>query len=277
METGPDRVDVARAARRWLPLRRLSRRHRFVTLAAIALPIVSVAQEPRAATVTVWVISAETGIPLEGAQVMLLRSEWSSTPTDSVGRAVLRNLPRRADKLQVRRAGHTSHIVGVPLDTHADLELTISLARAGTATLDTVVAIARARASSAPGFDARRSHGHGRFFNRAEIERLRPRTMIDLLRGASGIRVERGSGGYFVRHIRASHNRDCPIAVYVDGVLVTTETGRVRRGSSVFDGIQMELVEAVEIYGVSEVPPQFNRAGGGCGVILIWMRSEQYP
>lgn len=65
------------------------------------------------------------------------------------------------------------------------------------------------------------------------------------------------------------------MAVYIDGVLVTTETGRVRRGSSVFDGIQMELVEAVEIYGVSEVPPQFNRAGAGCGVILIWMRSEQ--
>ena len=275
METGPDHVDVARAVRRSLPFRRLRRRHRFATLAAIALPIVSGAQEPRVATVTVWVISAETGIPLEGAQVMMLRSEWSSTATDSVGRAVLRNLPRRADRLQVRRAGHTSHIVGVPLDTHADLELTISLARAGTATLDTVVAIAPPRHSSAPGFDARRSHGHGRFFDRAEIERLRPRTMIDLLRGISGIRVERGSAGYFVRHIRASHNRDCPMAVYVDGVLVATETGRVRRGSSVFDGIQMELVEAVEIYGVSEVPPQFNRAGAGCGVVLIWMRSEQ--
>ena len=262
-------LSPARAPRAWIG-------RRAAPIAAVALALGlgdgASAQQRRDATLTVWVISAETGVPLEGAEVLpRLPPAFGGTRTDSVGRAVVRGLPRRANAVQVRQVGYDPQTVVVPFDEVDTLEVTIAL-RSTAAVLDPVTTTARVT-SAAPGFDARRRQGGGHFFDRGEIDRRRPRALTDLLRLIPGIRVERGPGGYWVRSSRSLGPRDCPMSTYVDGVVVTTET-RPRRGSSIFDTVPIDMVEALEVYAASEVPAQYNR-GSQCGVVLIWTRSER--
>ena len=79
------------------------------------------------------------------------------------------------------------------------------------------------------------------------------------------------------------------MSIYLDGVQVDDERGappappigQSTRGGraappSVIDGIPVELLEAVEVYvGASEIPSQFNQAGGSCGVIALWTRARR--
>jgi hypothetical protein len=244
-----------------------------VGVVAPALRAHLAAQQPPGATVTVWVISAETGIPLEGAEVLLhVPPTLPGAFTDSVGRAVIRGLPPLANAVQVRHIGYRPQTVVVPLDSVDTIELTIAL-QTTAVVVEPVITTAR-KSSAAPGFDARRQLGTGHFFDRAEIERRRPRAVTDLLRLTPGLRVERGPGGYWVRSSRSLGPRDCPLSTYVDGVAVTTET-RPRRGSSIFDTIPIDMVEALEVYAASEVPAQYNRGASNCGVVLIWTRAER--
>jgi hypothetical protein len=38
-------------------------------------------------------------------------------------------------------------------------------------------------------------------------------------------------------------------------------------------GIQASQIEGVEIYtGMGQIPAQYNKTSGGCGVMLIWTR-----
>ncbi|MBK9977878.1 MAG: hypothetical protein IPP20_08100 [Gemmatimonadetes bacterium] len=40
------------------------------------------------------------------------------------------------------------------------------------------------------------------------------------------------------------------------------------------NSIPPEQIESIEAYaGASQVPAQFNRTSGGCGVLVIWTRS----
>jgi TonB-dependent Receptor Plug Domain len=247
---------------------------------ALTLPDGAATQQGRSATLTIWVISAQTGIPIEGAEVLPhVPPTFGSTLTDSVGRAIVRGLPRRTNAVRVRQVGYEPQTVVVPFDEVDTLELTIAL-RSTAQVLDAVTTTARF-SSAAPGFEARRQQGNGHFFDRAEIERLRARTLNDLFRSMPGMRVERAMGGYSVRSTRSA-GRDCPVSTYVDGIAVTTEAGNSRlrarggrRGTSIFDGIPIDMVEAVEVYSAAEAPAQYKFGDTSCGVVLIWMRAER--
>ena len=46
-------------------------------------------------------------------------------------------------------------------------------------------------------------------------------------------------------------------------------------GTSIFDSIPPDMIEAIEIYTASNVPAQFNRGNSGCGVVVLWMRPNR--
>jgi len=142
-----------------------------------------------------------------------------------------------------------------------------------------------ASATLAPGFSERRKQGNGHFLDRAEIHRRNSPTLPELLRTVPGIRLEAApQGGRWLRSTRSGLTHDCPMMLYIDGVAVTSELttytmvrGRrvLERGTSIFDSIPTEMIEAMEIYTTSNVPAQFNRGESSCGVAVIWMRPHR--
>jgi hypothetical protein len=274
-------------------IRRRVRNDALITgLVLLGLPVSPIrAQDTsgsrRPATIVVWVISAKTAVPIEGSRVsMSLRGDGGVT-TDSVGRAILRGLARRPDMLVVKHPGYTPRSFPLAMQTEDSLELTVALEPIAGVLLDTVVTSAPSGASSiyAPGFEARRKQGAGSFLDRLDIEKRQLRTLPELLRSVSTVRLEPGrQGGRWLRSTRTSRTHDCPMMLYIDGTEVTSETtsfamvnGRrvVQRGTSIFDSIPVDMIEAMEVYTTANVPAQFNHGESGCGVVLIWMRPNR--
>jgi carboxypeptidase family protein/TonB-dependent receptor-like protein len=123
------------------------------------------------------------------------------------------------------------------------------------------------------GFESRRRHGQGVFFDRATIERRNVRTFADLLRGVPGIRVLPSGGAYrYVstygqRSLSGSSVTDCEMMFYVDGHPYPVEDGAVDEHLRAGD------LDAVEVYATaSSVPREFAGANSGCGVVVAWRR-----
>jgi hypothetical protein len=64
----------------------------------------------------------------------------------------------------------------------------------------------------------------------------------------------------------------CYLDVYLDGAAVYSSSAR---GTALFNlnSIEANEIEAIEVYtGVAQIPTQYNKTSGGCGVMLIWTR-----
>ena len=256
-------------------------------LAVKSTPAQDTASFRRPVTLLVWVISAQTGVPLEGTQVAMRLRGDSGGVTDSVGRALLRGIPHRPDTLVVRHPGYSPRSFPLALLLEDSLELTVALDPIGVVMLDPVLATGRVEPSPslAPGFSTRRKQGNGHFLDRSDIDKRNLHSLPELLRTVPGIRLETGrQGGRWLRSTRSGLAYDCPMALYVDGAVVTSETttravvnGRrvVQRGSSIFDAIPADMIEAIEVYTTSNVPAQFNHGESACGVVLLWMRPSR--
>jgi hypothetical protein len=141
------------------------------------------------------------------------------------------------------------------------------------------------------GFETRRRGGQGIFFDRTAIDRVKARTLADILRGVPGVKVEPADLGY--RYQATTSNtltlqsktpdkadylgpggaaiqlsatdRGCDLAVYVDGLLFEVEEGAIDSRINVRD------IAAIEVYPTaSSVPRQFAGPKAACGVLVIW-------
>lgn len=251
-----------------------------MTLAAAMLVLQPAAalRAQSSGAVGVRVTSAETGLPVVGARLVFRYSVPLAAVTDSGGGALVFDVPFGVTgMLAVRHPAFFAESASVLADSVVARTIEIRLRRLPVH-LDSVVTTAP-HGSRVPGFDDRRRTGHGYFISREDIEREQPHATTDLLRHVPGIRLVPVSGGYHVRSTRASSARDCPLSAYINGMPVTNEIshGRGNSSPSVVDGIMPGTIEAMEIYGVSEVPPQYNHGDSSCGVILIWTRVLHDP
>jgi len=148
------------------------------------------------------------------------------------------------------------------------------------------------------GFEERWAQGIGRFIDRDLLEKNATRRTSDILAAnAPGVDVRRGTKGKawavsgratspgkcaMCRNrpqevldptdIAAGAGVACYMDVWLDGVLVYDSSSR---GAPLFDlnGIDPRQIEGVELYtSAAQIPTQFNRTSGGCGVVVIWTR-----
>jgi hypothetical protein len=138
-------------------------------------------------------------------------------------------------------------------------------------------------------FEERRSRGNGHFIARAQLDsKINSRTS-DLLSGVPGLRIVRSSGGaqawassgrgktsLELERQPDNNNRArgapsaCYSDVYLDGVLVYGGSG-----SDLFDlnSLLPAMLEGIEVYpSGSHAPPEYNRLGATCGVLIFWTR-----
>ena len=236
--------------------------------------------------VRVPVDRTERGLP--GILVSVNGLRTGIVRTDASGKARFPDRPLGPYVVRVTAVGYAPVEERLELTLAGEFELPLLLVTAPDAQLLPTV-VRTARRSPAPGFDARRATGRGHVFDRHAIDSLAPRLTSDLLRRVPSVRLVGSGGGFVPRTRRSSGMSDCPMSIYLDGVQIDDERGappappigQSARGGraappSVIDGIAVDLLEAVEVFvGASEIPSQFNQAGGSCGVIALWTRAKR--
>ena len=241
-------------------------------------------------TLSLTVTDEESGGPVAGAEVSLPELGVSAETNES-GEASLSGIPPGLWLVTVAGLGYGGATSFIDFDGESTVEGEVALAE-GPIALDEIVVTAEAGSQRLQrmGFYQRRTAGIGRFLDRAAIEEENPTIPSDLFRAMAGFeRVEemdepgvfkianrRGSMGFgldlgpdrsLVSGLRAAIARReliCFMDLYVDGAPYE---------SGIIDHLNVDWVEAIEVFRVSEVPAQYNRAGSSnCGVILVWTR-----
>ena len=243
----------------------------LIGAAALGLSGVLEAQEPRKSEIRGTVIRANDRLPISGAKVSIDGTELSLV-TDSKGRF---KFPKVAAGQYIIRAA----VEGFPDATSTlllaqgdrlDVEFQVG-ANESVMLPELKVTADEPMVSPVAEFNRRAQSGNGRYFTRAYIEKRKAATLMDLLRGSPGVRVE------------------CPRNERICRLRMTRCTGSGRGGPAYFlDGIPADAsvlfmtspldVEGIELYtGPSETPPELEGWRSGCGAVAIWTRVGRKP
>ena len=212
------------------------------------------------------VVRNEQGQPLGGAQVMVWGSDITGSTGDD-GRFSLSELPAGTQALETRYVGYAPRRVTVDLASGETRSVTVTLdQRADVLEQVTVFGKAKRGRGDFTGFFQRRQNGIGRFYTRADIDRMHPYQFTDILRRVPGIKIVPSSNfDYTILSSRATGSMTggaCQPSIYIDGARLVDDTA--------IDGFLLpNAIVGIEVYaGPSEAPPQYSY--GNCGSILIW-------
>lgn len=271
---------------------------RAVRLALLLLPIAA-GSSPLGAQGTVrgQVLGGEPRTPLPAAWVTLL-GDGRRVAADSAGRFAVSPLPHGTHRLVIGASGFRPETTEVDLDVDM-LELSAVVLQPTAQALEgvRVTGAASTVTSRLSGFEERRKFGNGTFIDRNKLERFSSRQTSEALQAlAPGVSIRRGttrkawaatgrtpwtSAGVFGQagtfaldemDRRQGARPACYMDVYLNGALVYNSKSQ---GAPLFDlnSIAPETIESIEAYtSAAQVPAQFNRSGGGCGVLVIWLR-----
>ncbi len=236
------------------------------------------------------VMNAEVAIPRLGLRTL----------SDSLGRYRLRAIPRGEHLVITRAVGFRPDSATTALDGDealiSDVRLKVQLN-----TLPTVAV----REASAPvvrgrmaAYEERKAAGIGHFIDRELLAKDEHRKLSDILASnAPGVSIYRGGGSKsWAASGRTTSSSKCamcrvtkqemldgmdiaagaPLAcyldVYLDGTLIYDSSARATPLFNV-NSISAVEIQAIEVYSsASQVPAQYNKTSGGCGVMLIWTR-----
>jgi hypothetical protein len=210
----------------------------------------------------------QTGDPVVGAFVKIGGNVGGIT-NDS-GRFRLELAPG-THLVDIRRIGYQPR--NFALDLQPDLvmaELRVALSQVVVELPEVVVTRDRTRLifGDQRGFYRRQRVGHGHFITRAEIEPRQPQAVSDILRPIPGVEVYQSG----IKDARVRIKDRLPSCHYQDGPLIVLDGIEVQ-ATSLDAVVPVQFVEALEVYASpSDIPPEFNRARAGCGVIVIWTR-----
>lgn len=243
-------------------------------LLALLLPAPLDAQE--AAGALAGQVLAEDGTPLAQARIRIVGTGAIVLSGDD-GRFHIAAQRAGDQVLEVRRLGYVAFVSWVKIVAGQTLTVQVTLQMAPVPLKALEVKGEPELLPAMQGFERRRSHGNGHFFNRAEIARMQPRVFTDVLRRVPGVQLQAASGAFggndmvsMSRTIGVMGARRCPVLFYVNGMPLQV-TGDV----SIDQYVSPEDVVAIEVYsGSSQIPPEFqsNLLNSRCGVIVIWTR-----
>jgi hypothetical protein len=230
-------------------------------------------------------VLADSVTPLAQARVRVVGQTAVAVSGDD-GRFSFSSIPSGSQVLEVRRLGYIASVQWIKIVPGETLTLQITLTLVPVPLKAVEVRGAAPLLPAMQGFEERRAHGNGHFFDRAEIARMQPRVFTDVLRRVPGVQVGTPTGGSFggnemVRMNRATGvagMRQCPVLFYINGMPF-----QITGDMSINQYVAPEDVVAIEVYsGSSQIPPEFQAGlmNARCGVILIWTRvgnEEDHP
>jgi hypothetical protein len=235
--------------------------------ASRGVPIQAQAQAhavPPTAGISGQVVNQQSRVPVSGASVDLIGTRLR-TATDSTGRFSQASLSAGTYILQVRAIGYGVTSWVLRLSDRQTVDYVFELEPLGV-DLDPIVVESR------PGyfqrrmqeFEERRRAGRGVFITRAQIDASHAATIVDLLRGIPGVRLNCRSGVCTAQMTRTARGI-CAADWVIDGVSASMSST---------PHLPVVGIVAVEIYrSPSEAPAEFLKADSQCGVIAIWTKS----
>ena len=120
------------------------------------------------------------------------------------------------------------------------------------------------------GFEERRERGSGRYFSRAQIDRMQARQVTDILRRVPGFQIQPARSDVPSAQTGRTATRVCPVLYYING-----SPFPVGADQTINSFVDSDAVDGIEVYtGSSSIPAQFNSSmyNSRCGVIVIWTR-----
>jgi hypothetical protein len=228
--------------------------------------------------------------PIAGARVVLgtgaegvsSESGWVRLPGVQPGRVFV----------LVTRIGYRPTEFTLEVPSTGGLEVDVEL-EASPVAVQGVTAVGRKenRLLAMGGFYRRKETGMGTFLTREDIANTGAMRTSEVFRRVRGIRVVPAGGDtYKLQTVRygvsmsqstggvsrggrrgreiAASNFVCEMLVFVDGIQQQQLDG--------IDDIQMESVEAIEVYrGAGEIPAEYKVMNATCGVVVVWTRSSR--
>jgi hypothetical protein len=221
--------------------------------------------DPRAAGQVAGRVVDETDAPLSNVEVSVMGQEDARTLSNGQGNFAIRGVAPGLLAVRFLRIGYVPRTATVMLQPETTVEVGVSLA-IEPIELDAVEVVVRSRNLVQSGFYDRAEAGWGTHFRPSDLERLHPVLVSDALRArVPGVRVEQDVVGGRARLVsRRSFSvsaQECPLQVYIDGLLV---------GTWDIDLFPAEMIEAIEVYQGVETPTQYLT--DSCGAVLIWTK-----
>ena len=221
------------------------------------------------------VFNAQTGEPIEGAQVTDMLSQMSALTTKT-GTVSLIFLPDSGSMVRIQKIGYQPTTLVVRISPADTVPVTVVL-NATTTILPAVVTKDSAPKYVPPGLRAmeeRRKLGFGHFITEAELRKNDSQKMTNVIRTLPNVNIVCSKFG--VRECWAVAGRlsskymvqggSCDIEVYMNGALSNDHD---------LEKLQVAEFEGVEFYpGGATIPVQYNKTGSNCGVLLLWTRER---
>ena len=225
------------------------------------------AQAGRTSTFVAGVADAETGQPLEGAEVILLGAHRLAR-ANSMGEATLDQIPQGPQRVRVRKLGYAPSEVDIAMvrdTTGAVFRLQRSVTQLGAVKVE-----AEWTPPQMKDVEARRKQGIGRFLTDVELDKDRDRDFpLVLTTRFAGLKtvLDVPSANRVLASTRDQLGMQgvapCFVTVYLDGMEMPRE--------------DMELIRtwdlaAVEFYTAEQVPVRYRTKSYACGVVLLWSK-----
>jgi hypothetical protein len=255
----------------------------FAAVGMLALLAAPSRAQQRAAQLLVHVRSGVANAPLADAEVVIDQGSLVGV-TGPDGTFQASGLTSGEHHVRVRYLGFRTGEAVVHLERGGVGETTVVL-RVEPIMLDSVkvVTYRSTLAYDMRAFNERKRRGNGYFITRADIERVKPHVLSDLLRMVPGMRFDcdsflndceagmRSAAPSGVLTIRQGNilgpmrTEGCPIQYYVDG--------HYEPHPNVND-LNPTDIQGLEVYVHGEqAPAQYSlRKNARCGVVLIWLR-----
>jgi hypothetical protein len=220
------------------------------------------------------VVDAASRQPLLGVYLKLLRDEKvvATATTDSTGRFVVSAPTGGRYRLAGSRLGYadaTSAPVELSAGEAINAELLMSSEPVKVAPL--VVERPPDPYLASTGFYDRMKSNSGDFMTGDQVKHRNSLSVVELLRGLRGVRVQRVNSNNEVTFIGAN----CYPIVAVDGVTMRWGGKTLGPGQPLDDLVRVDHIDAIEAYrGGAGAPTAFVGPNASCGVILIWTRHK---
>ena len=247
-------------------------------------------------------VFAEGQRPFANALVSIPKLDLRS-PTDSLGRYRIEKIPPGEHLVVTRALGFRVDSTLTAFDANETIVNDVTL-KPAINELPTVAVkegsqpIPRAQLVD---YERRKAMGIGHFLDRELFAKEEGRRLTEIIAAnVPGVAVHRGTGSKaWVATTRKSSSAKCafckttrnemlddfdiaagaPLAcyldVYLDGAMIYDSSAR-KAPLFNLNGMTASEIEAVEVYSSSaQVPSQYNKTAGGCGVMLIWTRIGQ--
>jgi hypothetical protein len=240
------------------------------------------------------------GRPIANAEIALPRAGLRVL-TDSLGRFRLTGVPRGTELVTVRAVGFRPESLNVMFKADEavirDVMLRVAVNELPTVAVhDTSRPVARSKMAD---FEQRRAGGIGRFISRDLLDKNENQRLGEIVAAnVPGVLLRRGVTGpeAWATSARTPNNSKCGLCggadmldrvdllagakpacyldVYVNGVIEYDSARRMPLFN--LNSFQPSAVEGIEVYtGAGQIPTQYNRTGGACGVMLIWTREPR--